>query len=399
MNKSNTKILFLNQMAGPLFRELAEDVSGALGASVLYTGHPHTVAREGTDNLSIESAPGYDRKSNLRRLFSWFRYFFAAFSLVLKHERTALLFIVSNPPFLGVLGYLFKRIRKQRYVVLVYDVYPDILIALGSLKDGFVARLWRRLNRLILEHADAVIAISHDMESLLKTHYDLKQTLPGKAVVIPNWADVETIKPLDKEANWFARQHGQLGKTTVLYSGNMGNTHDIEGILEVARLLKEESHIHFLFIGEGAKWSLVENAIKDEGLGNITLLPFQPEEVLPFSMTSGDIGIVPYHPGTEGSIVPSKSYYYMAAGVVPVIVSSQPTDLASMVVENECGIAVDSGDHELMAEKILELDKNEDLLGKYKLAARTTAEKSFSRTNALLFADLLGPYVHGTREG
>ena len=376
-------------MAGPLFRELAEDVSSALGRSILFTGHPDTLASAGSDNLQIKSAPGYDRRSNLRRLLSWIRYFFATLKLVHGQERTALLFIVSNPPFLGLIGYWYKRLRKQPYVVLVYDVYPDILIALGKMKAGITARMWRKLNRSVLEHADAVVVLSQDMKRVLDKHYDLGRTLPGAAVVIPNWADVDSIKPLKKSENWFAKEHGQLGKTTVLYSGNMGNTHDIEGILEVARLLKHETQIQFLFVGEGAKWHKVQDAIEQEKLENITLLPFQPEKVLPFSMTTGDIGVVPYHPGSEGCIVPSKSYYYMAAGVVPLIVSNKDTDLSEMVIVNQCGLSVHSGDYQAMANGIIKLAKDESLLQSFKTAARRVAEKEYSRDNTSRFTELL----------
>ena len=394
MNGTDVKILFLNQMAGPLFRELAEDVAEALGPALLYTGHPHTAHRPGTKHLAIQPAPEYDRRSILRRLLSWLRYFVAASMVVARTNRTTLLFIVSNPPFLGLLGYLCKLIRGQRYVVLVYDVYPDILIALGAMGEGWGARIWRLLNRFVLERADAVIAISHDMADILEKQYDLNRTVPGKSVVIPNWADVETIRPLKKEDNWFALEHRQIGKTTVLYSGNMGNTHDIESILEVARLLRHERHIHFLLIGEGAKWSLVERAIADEGLENITLLPFQPEEILPWSMTTGDIGIVPYHPGSEGCIVPSKTYYYLAAGVVPMIVAARETDLTKMVVECQCGMAFASGDRDAMARAILELDKNPARLTQFKVAARATAEKLYSRRNTEQFVSLLGKCMH-----
>ena len=385
MDKNSTKILFLNQMAGPLFRELAEDVAAELGPALLYTGHPHTAYREGTAALAIKPGPEYDRGSNPRRLHSWFRYFVSALSMVLKTNRSALLFIVSNPPFLGLAGYLFKLIRGQRYVVLVYDVYPDILLALRSIRQGFFAGLWRFLNRIVLERADVVIVISNDMAELLGRQYDLKRTVAGRAVVIANWADIETIQPLCKEENPFVREHGLVGKTTVLYSGNMGNSHDIESIIDVARMLRDEPRIHFLLIGEGAKWQLVEQAIISEKLGNITLLPFQPEEMLPWSMTAGDIGIVPYIPGSEGCIVPSKTYYYLAAGVAPLIVSSRETDLTRMVEEYACGFAVRSGDVTAMARVILEQDRDPVRLSEYKSAARATANKFFSRSNTSIY--------------
>ncbi len=99
-------------------------------------------------------------------------------------------------------------------------------------------------------------------------------------------------------------------------AGNLGATHNIEFIIEMAGALKDERNIHFLIIGEGAKWQLVEKAIEQEKLDNITLLPFQSEEVLPYSMATGDIAIVSMQPGSEGLMVPSKAFCNSSPGYV-----------------------------------------------------------------------------------
>ena len=177
--------------------------------------------------------------------------------------------------------------------------------------------------------------------------------------------------------------------TTVLYSGNMGNTHDIESILAVVRELKDHETIRFLFIGEGAKWPLVEKTISAEGLDNVTLLPFQPEDILPYSMATGDIGIVAYQAGTEHCIVPSKIYYYMAAGAVPLVIAGRDTDLSRMLDDNHCGLSVRTGDIEGMKRAILSLADDSELLGRYKKAARVTVERQFSRSNTKRFIDAL----------
>ena len=80
-------------------------------------------------------------------------------------------------------------------------------------------------------------------------------------------------------------------------------------ILDAATELEPKHEIHFLFIGEGKKYSLVEQHMKTHQLQNITLLPFQPEEVLPYSIASGDIGIVAYENGSQGCMIPSKTFY------------------------------------------------------------------------------------------
>ena len=63
MVKDENRIIFLNQMAGPLFRELAEDLAEVWPQSVLLTGHPDTVSYIGKSSLHIEPAPGYDMKT------------------------------------------------------------------------------------------------------------------------------------------------------------------------------------------------------------------------------------------------------------------------------------------------------------------------------------------------
>ena len=81
-----TKILFFNQMAGPLFRELAEDLSAIMPkTSTLFTGHPDTLEIVSSNNkLKINKAPTYNKRSRLFRLLSWINYSLFAFWKMLK---------------------------------------------------------------------------------------------------------------------------------------------------------------------------------------------------------------------------------------------------------------------------------------------------------------------------
>jgi glycosyltransferase involved in cell wall biosynthesis len=274
-------------------------------------------------------------------------------------------------------------------VVLVYDIYPDFLVALGRLRKGIISRCWDFFNRLVYENASLVMTIDGDMGRRLEEKIDVLKTDGAKVVSIPPWADIEFIRPVEKEQNPFAVKYHLLNKTILLYSGNMGHTHDIETILEAAKNLIEEEGIHFLFIGEGAKWSLVEKTIEEFHLDNITLLPFQPEEVLPLSMASGDIGVVAYQDGTQGCMSPSKACYYMAAGLPILVISDCETALTRLVEEKGCGIWVKNGDVSGMALAVKELSENPVLLAEYKKAARKTAEQFYSRKNSELFVDVL----------
>jgi hypothetical protein len=161
MLKKKSKIVFLNQMAGPLFRELAEDVAECFGPAVMYTGHPDTISVGGKKGLTIEPAPEYNRTNLFTRVFSWFHYFFNALVKIFFYPSEALLIIVSNPPFLGLLGVFFNKLRRQKYVILVYDIYPDLLIKMGRIKKGVISRCWDYLNRMIYKDSTLLISIGH----------------------------------------------------------------------------------------------------------------------------------------------------------------------------------------------------------------------------------------------
>ena len=386
---SRYKIILLNQVTGPLFRELSEDFAKDLGATLLVTGRQDTEFSPGNNTLTVITGAGYDRRSNAKRLISWLRYFFKALSVTWKCHSRPLLFIVSNPPFLGLIGFLFKIVRNQKYVVLVYDIYPDVLLRIGTLSNGLIARFWRFINRLILQHADIVFTISRDMADCLEQNYDLDGTAAESVVVIPNWADIETIKPMVKSENWFAVRHQQVDKVTVLYSGNMGNTHDVESILAVARRLRENDGIHFLFIGEGIKSALVRRARNEEGLENITYLPLQAEDVLPYSLTTGDIGIVSYQSGTEGCLVPSKVYTYMAAGLAPLVICGAENDLSRTILENSCGVVVTNGIIDDIVEAVQRLSRDYALLAEMKQRSRLMAVQYFSRNNTRQYIEAI----------
>lgn len=380
-NKIN-KIIFLNQMAGPLFRELAVDLSKMCkDKSDLYTGHPDTLKLCGTpEQLIISPAPAYNTSSNFNRLWSWVAYALFAWVKVLFASKGTLIFLVSNPPLMGPLVFLASKIRKLPYVVLIYDIHPDTMINFGVLNErSILVRIWRYANKLVWENSAAVFTIGTVMAEKLADQFVPAKTKLGYIGVVPPWADTDIIKPIDKSKNPLADELGQKNCITVLYSGNMGKSHDIVTMLNAARLLRDHNMIKFLFIGAGDQWSTAVDFVSEENLDNVQVLPFQSESRLPFTMALSDISLVSLDKGAEGLMVPSKMYYYMAAGSAIVGICSSENDVKESLKIGDCGRIVTPGFAHHLAETILELALDLKELERLKTNARQASISCFSR--------------------
>lgn len=377
-----SKVLMLNQMSGPLFRELAEDISKDFSKkSELYTGHPDTLLFiDQIDRLTITKAPSYNRQSKTTRIVSWLKYTFFAFFKIIFASKETLIFVVSNPPLVGPLVWFISKIKGLTYVVLVYDMHPDTMISFGVFReDSIPVRVWRFINKHVWEGASAVYTIGDVMAEKLTEQFDVNKTQLKYVGVIPPWADTENIKPIEKSLNPLANELGQLDCTTVLYSGNMGISHDIDSMLKAAKLLKDRVDIRFLFFGEGEKWQPAYDFVEAEGLTNVQVLPFQSEARLPYTMSLGDISLVALDKGAEGLMVPSKMYYYMAAGSAVIGICQGRNDLAESLSKGDSGLTVLPGEYKKLAESILYLADNPKKLQNFKDNARASSIAHFSR--------------------
>jgi glycosyltransferase involved in cell wall biosynthesis len=384
----DSRILFLNQVAGPLFRELAEDIAIAFGSAELFSGHMDDIAREMSPALEIVPGPDYDRRNLLTRAWSWSHFFFRALWMAFRSSPDRMLFIVSNPPFLPLVGWLASILRGQRYCMLVYDVYPAVLIKLGKISErGPVAMLWRAFNRLIWSRAEVVFTIGEHMAANMRL--EAPKMDPSRVRVVPIWVDVNFIKPIPQRENPFLISLGWQDRKIVLYSGNLGNTHNLDGLLKAAQQLKDRSDIGFLIIGSGALWDKLEAEINSQAMENVKLLPFQPEHMLPQTLPAGDISIVSMEAAIAGFMIPSKTFYYMAAGSALIALVPPNCEVADVVETGGCGVRLDPDDADEIANAIISLVDDSARLSAYKSKSRELAETQYSRANTIHYTTVL----------
>jgi len=361
--------LIFSQVTTPQVVGLAESMARELGPTVLHTGSQFASSERA---LEIWRAPSYDNHSYRSRLRSWAAYVADAFRCSTRVEGNPILLISTNPPFGPYLGWALRKLRGWHYVLRILDVYPDALIGHGIFGPSHpVPRTLGALNRLAFGAADAVVTIGPVMAERVGQYV-------GRAEVrvIPDWVDTARICPLSKAENWFAREHSLVDKLTVMYSGNLGLTHDLSALFHVAEALQDDASIRFVFVGGGARAAeLRETAGR---LRNALWLPPQPEEALPFSLAAADIALVTLGKGTEGVSMPSKAYSNMAAGSALLGLARGDSDLRRLIQERACGVCLDVGDAAGIQDALLRFKAEDDLLTTCRLNSRRAAVDHFS---------------------
>lgn len=297
---------------------------------------------------------------NIRgKAFHGFLFTVRAVIHLLRHlKKDDTLLLTTAPPFLPFIGYLLHLAKGSNYVCLIYDLYPDVAEKLGVLSsENWIIKLWNRLNELTWQKAKKVIVLSTSMkQQILKK----QPKLGHKISVISNWSDPNWIVPIAKEDNWFAQKYQLTEKFTVLYSGNMGRCHDIQTILNAARLLQGYP-VQFVFIGGGPKYRSSQNLVQTYGLDNCVFLPYQNKETLPYSLTACDLTLASVEEGMGGIVAPSKFYSLLATERPIAVICDKQCYLNELVEKTQCGMTFKNNNSQGLADFILQISSNPEL--------------------------------------
>lgn len=250
----------------------------------------------------------------------------------------------------ALLGWL----RDCPVVLNLQDILPEAAIHVGLIRNKFMIRAFAALEKFAYHTATKISVIADGfVENLLS-----KGVPASKIIQIPNWVDINFIRPLPKEDNAFRTEHQLNGKFVALYSGNIALTQGLETVIKAAVLCREYPDITFVIVGEPKGLQRLQQKCTELGADNVLLLPFQPREHLPEMLAAADVGLVVQKQNVVSFNMPSKIQVLLASG--RAILASVPANgtAAKALRQSGGGVIVPPEDPKSLAAAVLDLYQN-----------------------------------------
>ncbi|MBA7577297.1 glycosyltransferase WbuB [Candidatus Atribacteria bacterium 1244-E10-H5-B2] len=389
---------------GQLLTDLSEDLVKAGFQVKVVTGNPNDIFNKNNRIPRKENYRGIEiiRLKNTTfskyrmagRVLNYLTFHFLVYFNVLFCERPDLVFVLSTPPFISFSGLMLKIFKGSKVIYNVQDLFPDLAVELGKLKNRQFIEFLKKLSESIVKKVDRVVVVGEYMERKIRkelfretsesTSVGASASTNNHIITIHNWADGDKIKVLeDKEAenNYLKKKWELEGKFVVLYSGNIGYLHEFDTVIAAAESLAKGGprEIIFVFIGEGIKKSYIEEKVRGKELNNVLFFPYQPREMLTYSLGLADVSLVTLEKGFEGMVVPSKIYGILASGRPVIAVVGGESEIVEIIREGKCGRVIKIGDYQALVDSIMDYYKDRKKCRADGLNGRRYFEEKFDR--------------------
>lgn len=191
----------------------------------------------------------------------------------------------STPLTIAVPALLRKWVKKTPFIFEVRDVWPEVPIKMGFIKNEFVIKLLYLFERIIYKNAFTIIPLSTGMDINIKKRYP-----NNKSIVIPNISEVSRFSEI--------KEHVKLnllldGKKVILYAGTFGNVNGLKYVVDLAyATFSIDESVCYLLFGDGKeKQDVKEYAMRKGVLSkNFFLFDSVRKQELPYLYSIALVG-------------------------------------------------------------------------------------------------------------
>ena len=317
----------------------------------------------------------YDQKMSIFRRLKSFLGFVWKSSLEAKiYKNTDLVIATSTPLSIGIPALFLKWFRKIPYVFEVRDLWPEVPIQMGAIKNPLLVWLTRLFEKTIYKNAKHIIALSPGMQEGVVKYMPQKKTS-----MIPNMAKKDEFWPREKNLELEKKLGLNSDSFKIIHFGALGLANGANTIVETAKFFKGDDTVEFLFVGGGATEEQLHQECQKYKLNNVKFLGRFPMKETSEIVNLCDVSIVSFK---DLPILytnsPNKLFDSLSAGK-PIIVNSAGWT-KEMVEKYNCGYYVNPNNPEELVEKIKFLQRNPQTIIQMGTNARKLAEDKYDKS-------------------
>lgn len=254
-----------------------------------------------------------------------------------REKYDAILVFQTSPVTVGIPARILSWLRRAPILFWVQDLWPESLSATGAVTNKRALSAVAAMVRWIYRGCAVVMAQSEAFRPSL-----LAMEVPADRIVyFPNSAE-PIYKPVSKELAWDGPTLPQGFK--VMFAGNLGTAQGLGSIMDAADLLRAETAIQWIIVGDGRQRDWMHSEIKRRGLdGSVHLMGRYPVETMPMWFAQADIMLASLTRDPIFALtVPSKIQSYLACA--KPIIAALDGEGARIVEEAGAGIGVPAED-------------------------------------------------------
>jgi len=308
----------------------------------------------------------------LQRIIAFIRFVVLSKRFIKKRNDYDKIIATSTPLTVGFIALWAKNKYQIPFIFEVRDLWPEAPIQMGVIKNP-LSKMWLQKKELkFYKEAERVIALSPGMRNHIE-----RRAPEVKVELIPNVADCDFFQRVEEKDEDLVLQYGVKDKFVVSYFGAVGPVNDLMSLIKCAEL-SAHLPIRYLIMGEGSSLPAVKLYVAKHQLKNIFFIPYGTKQDVKDVMNVTDACYVSFlHKPVLRTNSPNKFFDAIASG--KLIITNIQGWIRGLVEKRHIGFFADSDFPAEFGEKITPFIESQELLRKYQIASRDTAEQFFSR--------------------
>ncbi|MFA6636515.1 MAG: glycosyltransferase family 4 protein [Candidatus Omnitrophota bacterium] len=289
-----------------------------------------------------------------------------------------IIFATSTPLTIAIPGVYASRKHKIPLVFEVRDLWPEVPVAVGALKNPFVIYGARKLERFAYGNSKKIIALSPGIrDAIVNSGYP-----ENHITTISNGCDIEMFDSSEEEAVKFRQKHIWLeDRPLVVYCGTLGKINGVSYLANIAQAVMHiDPEVRFLVVGGGKEEDVVR--VKAQELGvldkNFFMQSKVPKKEIPAILKAASLAVSLFINIPEMRNNSANKFFDSLAAGTPVAINYGGWQ-ADVLRRTGSGIVLDPENIEGAAHDIINIIHDEKRLISAREAAIKLAREEFSR--------------------